>query len=310
MRRALVLGAEHEMGTLLCQSLERFNWLITATVADPSQPISLSANMTLAELTPQDSALLNDLIAETDTVFLHLPDPIEGGRVFFSLDDILKLVAQYRRNLVITTNVYDTRQPLFSSLAFWHKKQPVTYVLPPKVSAKLETAASAGANIQVLCYGHNLNFSQAHSYLNILVKETNHKLILQSPSAYSTNHYWTYLPDLAENLVQQLSAESRFSPPLSVNYYPGHQASIKDIARGLALSTGKPVTVTPLHWTVMEAISLFSPLFRRFINMRSLWQQGGQLPLRCSDWPQTKLQHTPLELALQRIWRQLRQTSS
>ncbi|KHT61842.1 hypothetical protein RJ45_20625 [Photobacterium gaetbulicola] len=309
MRRALVLGAEHEMGALLCQSLERFNWHITATVADPSQPISLSANMTLAELAPQDNALLNDLIAKTDTVFLHLPDPIEGGQVFFSLDNILKQAAQYRRNLVITTNIYDTRQPLFSSLAFWRKKKPVAYVLPKKISAKLEMAANAGANIKVLCYGHNLNFSRAHSYLGILVKETHHKFILQSPSAYSTNHYWTYLPDLAENLVRQLSAESKCSPPLSVNYYPGHLASIKDIARGLALSTGKPVTVTPLHWTVIEAISVFSPLFRRFINMRSLWQQGGQLPLRPSDWQQTKLQHTPLELALQRIWHQLRQSS-
>ena len=302
MRRALVLGAEHEMGALLCKSLERFDWQITATIADPCQPISFSANMTLAELTANDHDLLEALVAETDTVFLHLPDPIEGGRVFFSLDEILKQVIRFRRNLVITTNVYDTKQPLFNSLAFWHKKTPIAYVLPKKIRAQLDLAANAGANIKVLCYGHNLNFSQHHSYLGLLVKETNHKLILQSPSAYGMNHYWTYLPDLAENLIQQLSLEPTFSSPLSVNYYPGHQASIKDIARGLALSTGKPVTVTPLHWTVMEAISLFSPLFRRFINMRSLWQRGGKLPIRPTQWQLPMLQHTPLELALQQSW--------
>lgn len=83
MRRALVLGAEHEMGALLCKSLERFNWQITATIADPCLPISFSANMTLAELTKHDHDLLEALVAETDTVFLHLPDPIEGRRVFF-----------------------------------------------------------------------------------------------------------------------------------------------------------------------------------------------------------------------------------
>ncbi|MCQ1061400.1 hypothetical protein LRP52_49520 [Photobacterium sp. ZSDE20] len=100
-----------------------------------------------------------------------------------------------------------------------------------------------------------------------------------------------------------------FTCPLAIDYYPGHQASIKDIARGLALSTGKPVTVTPLHWTLLEAIALFSPLFRGFINMRSLWQQGGRLPVRSSHWQQPVIKHTPLELALQHSWHQLRHPS-
>ncbi|MGR5063234.1 hypothetical protein [Photobacterium sp. DNB22_13_2] len=309
MRRALVLGAEHEMGALLCQSLAQYHWQVTATIADPSHPFSLSANLTLAELTKQDGELLDDLVADTDTVFLHLPDPILDRRVIFSLDEILERVIQCQSNLVITTNVYDTRQPWLDSLIFWQKNKPVDYALPKKIRTQLEKAASAGANIKVLCFGHNLNFSLDQSYLGILVKETNHKLILQSPSAYGINHYWTYLPDLAENIAQQITTEPTFNCPLAIDYYPGHQASIKDIARGLALSTGKPVTVTPLHWTLLEAISLFSPLFRSFINMRSLWQQGGRLPVRPSHWQQSVLKHTPLELALQHSWHQLRHPS-
>ncbi|WP_053111878.1 hypothetical protein [Photobacterium swingsii] len=91
---------------------------------------------------------------------------------------------------------------------------------------------------------------------------------------------------------------------LHISYYAGHEASIADIARCLALSSGKPVFITPLPWLAMDIISLFSPLFRRFIHLRTLWQQGIATPqaqnLTKLDKPSTQ---TPLALAVSHSWR-------
>ncbi|MGF1688203.1 hypothetical protein L4C36_16165 [Photobacterium japonica] len=311
MRKALVLGIEHEMGALLCKTLAKYNWHVTATIDDPSQPIELTHNLTLAEISPTETDFLDELIEDSDTVFLHLPDPTLGGQVLFPLETITALIAKHKRHLVLTTNFYEVKPSLFSAFTFWREKKPLPIALSAKLHSQLERAAEAGAHITVRCCGHSLSCAQQHGYLGMLIKETHNKLIVQSPSRYTLNHYWTFLPDLAENIVHQLStpiAKQLDTPrALDVTYYPGHQASIKDIARCLALSSGKPVTVTHLHWTVMECISLFSPLFRGFLSMRRIWQHGSQIPSqRSSTASQAALFHTPLELALQQSWRHMK----
>lgn len=306
MKRALVIGAEYEMGSLLCKTLAKYNWQITATIDDSSHPVELYNNLTLAELANDDAVLLDELIATCDTVFLHLPDPTLEGQVIFSIETILTLVTKYKRHLMLTTNYYDTQSSPFSTFTFWRKKNPIPISVPTKLKSRLELAADAGARITVLCCGHSLSCTLRQSYLGMLIKETKQKLILQSPSSYGINHYWTFLPDLAENIVHHLSTQSNSTSHFDIAYYPGHQASIKDIARCLALSSGKPVTVTHLHWTAMGLISLFSPLFRGFIKMRSAWQQGVQLPIQRSNKVRSARVHTPLELALQQSWHQLK----
>ncbi|MGF1725722.1 hypothetical protein [Photobacterium nomapromontoriensis] len=306
MKRALVIGAEYEMGGLLCKSLAKYNWTITATIDDPRHSVELQSNLTLAELANDDAILLDELIANCDTVFLHLPDPTLEGQVILSIEAILTLVTKHKRHLMLTTNFYDTQSSPFSTFTFWRQKNPITIALPTKLKSRLELAADAGAQITVLCCGHSLSCAIKQSYLGILIKETKQKLILQSPSSYGINHYWTFLPDLAENIVHHLSTQSNTVNHFDIMYYPGHQASIKDIARCLALSSGKPVTVTQLHWTLMELISLFSPLFRGFIKMRSAWQQGVQLPIHRTNKSKKIVVHTPLELALQQSWQQLK----
>ncbi|GHA45799.1 hypothetical protein GCM10007086_19300 [Photobacterium aphoticum] len=293
------------MGSLLCKNLAKYNWQVTATLDDPCQPIEITPNLTLAEICAEDVDFLDELIADCDTVFLHLPDPTLGGQVIFSLETITTLIAKHQRHLVLTTNFYDIKPSRLSSMAFWRQPRPIPITLPRKLQRLLEQTAAAGAHITVRCCGHSLSCALEDGYLGMLIKETQNKLIVQSPSHYTLNHYWTFLPDLAENIVHQLSTQGDACThtPLDVTYYPGHQASIKDIARCLALSSGKPVTVTHLHWTLMECISLFSPLFRGFLGMRRLWQHGSTFPSPRMNPSQSALFHTPLELALQQSWR-------
>ncbi|MGF1680177.1 hypothetical protein [Photobacterium minamisatsumaniensis] len=302
MKKALVLDAGQDMGHHLCQALVSYQWSVTAAINDPSQPISLHHDLTLAEVTKHDVGLLAQLIKQTDTIFLHLPESPLTGQMTFSIDIILSLITKYRRHLVITTNQYEQEKTRLFSTLFKPKSKPVSIKLPGKLTAQLQQSADLGASITVIGCGHNLNLTSRCSYLKLLIKETHKQLIIQSPSNYGTRHYWTYLPDLAKNIVHKLSTRPSTCPSLNINFYPGHQASMKDIARCLALSSGKPVSVTNLQWTVIEVIALFSPLFRQFFRMRILWQQGGLQPQANNDWGRKAFVHTPLELALQHSW--------
>ena len=91
---------------------------------------------------------------------------------------------------------------------------------------------------------------------------------------------------------------------LCIAQLPALLAVLPVIGFSLALSSGKPVFITPLPWLAMDIISLFSPLFRRFIHLRTLWQQGIATPqahnLTKLDKPSTQ---TPLALAVSHSWR-------
>ncbi|KLV09664.1 hypothetical protein ABT56_00675 [Photobacterium aquae] len=304
MRRALVLGAEYEMGNLISKALSQYNWYVVAAIDDPQHTVALHSDMTLAELGEKDVELLEQLIQDVDTVFLHLPDPSLGGQVIFSLDTVLALIIKHGRHLMLTTNHYEHQYSRLSKLLFWKATSPITTALPHKLTRQLNAAADAGASISVMCCGHSLSCARPQSYLGMFIKENDNSLTLQSPGPFGQRHYWTYLPDFAENIVHQLSTQKTHHTQLEVSYYPGHLVSIQDIARSLALSCGKPVNVTQLSWGLIEAISLFSPVFRGLAHMRSVWQCGQTIPSSNLLPQQYLFVHTPLEIAVQQSWRQ------
>jgi len=305
MRKALVFGACQEMGDNLCRTLISNNWDVTGIVRDDNAHAPILSQLTLAEMDSDDIEFLYQIAKEVDTVFVHLPESAAAKKeLIFSIDQIISLAEQLKLRLVITTNKYDMQQHWFPSLSFWTKKQPITVYLPKRLKNRLRQASKNGTKILVICCGHSLSCALCHGYLGMLIKETRHKVIIQSPSSESLCHYWTFLPDLANNIAHLLTNERLDQPVLNIVYYPGHRASINDIARCLALSSGKPVSITQLPWTILEFIAFFSPLFRRFLKTRRLWQHGGKPPadtMRLHS--KSKFIHTPLELALQQSWR-------
>ncbi|KLV09908.1 hypothetical protein C9I92_06665 [Photobacterium ganghwense] len=304
MKKALVLGAEQQMGNLLCQALNKHHWDVVAAISDHTQPVFLSDNLMIAEMAPDDHALMEQLVSESETVFLHLPDPCAGPLCSFSLDTLIELVARYQRHLVLTTNHYDIHHSMGNWL--WQRKAPLPLHLPASLTARIQQAVATGASVSVVCFGYSLDDQFQRSFLGMLIKETSQKLILQSPSPYELCHYWTFLPDLAENLVHRLTEQPCQPTGLDVFFYRGYKANMQDIARCLALSSGKPVSVMPLHWPLFGLLALFSPLFRGFTKMRRFWQQGGQLAITGKLRGHPAMTHTPLELAMQHCWNKRR----
>ncbi|ELR66518.1 hypothetical protein C942_04216 [Photobacterium marinum] len=306
MRKALVFGISQEMGSHLCRALIQQNWEVLGIVRDSYTEAPVLSNLTLVEMGPEDMDFLHEIAEEVDSIFVHLPEAANRNFIF-SMSQIIALAEKLQLQLVLTTNKYEIKQNLMSSLTFWNQKQPVTIYLPQKLKKRLQQAEKNGTKILVLCCGHSLSCTLDNGYLGMLIKETQSKVIIQSPGPDSLPHYWTYLPDLANNLVHFLDEnESVEKPGLNITYYPGHQASINDIARCLELSSGKPVSVMPMRWTILEFIALFSPLFRRFLRTRTLWQHGSKPPASSSRLrTKTEMVHTPLELALKQNWRKL-----
>ncbi|WP_064606845.1 hypothetical protein [Photobacterium sp. J15] len=306
MRKALVFGISQEMGCHLCHSLIKHGWEVLGIVRDSNTEAPVLSNLTLVEMGPEDLDFLYEITADVDSIFVHLPEAANRDFIF-SVSQIIALAEKCRTQLVLTTNKYEIKQSLMTPMSIRRRNNPITIYLPKKLKQRLQQAERNGASILVLCCGHSLSCTLDNGYLGMLIKETPSKVIVQSPGPDSLPHYWTYLPDLANNLVRYLGEnECADRPGLNVAFYPGHQASINDIARCLELSSGKQVSVRPLRWTILECIALFSPLFRRFLRMRTLWQQGSKPPA-CSNRLNTKtgMVHTPLELALQQNWRNL-----
>ncbi|MDX1303088.1 hypothetical protein [Photobacterium sp.] len=304
MRKALVFGVCQEMGSNLCHALVQHGWEVVGIVKNSDDNAPIIGNLTLVELEANDLDFLYQLAPDVDTIFFHQEETNSNNRdLTFKLEQIITLAELFHLQLIITTNKYHIKQKSSPALTFCDNKHPVRVGLSPRFTNRLRQAEKAGAKILVLCFGHTLSFSHNTCYLGMLIKETEHKLIIQSPSSEMLAHYWTYLPDLAANLVQLVTLRQLDFSAFNVIYYPGHKASMNDIARCLALSTGKTVAITPLYWSVMKLIALFSPLFRGFLRIRSLWQQGVNLPINAIGGISTsKFIHTPLELALQRCW--------
>ncbi|MGF1692110.1 hypothetical protein [Photobacterium kagoshimensis] len=306
MKSALVLGVEHVMGACLCESLTQHEWEVIGVVSDTDNMAPVIANLTLAELLPEDIDFLYQLAEEVDTVFFHQPYESDENNAPFSLETIISLCENLHLQLVITTNQYDFSTNWLPSLAFWRKKSPIPVSVPSKLLQRLEAARPHCKQIHVVCLGHTLDCRNNEGYLGLLIKETDNRLYIQSPSATNLQHHWTYLPDLADSIATHLedSPNRTSQTSLHISYYAGHEASIADIARCLALSSGKPVFITPLPWLAMDIISLFSPLFRRFMHLRTLWQQGIATPRAHSLTKLAKSStQTPLELALSHSWR-------
>ncbi|KXI21925.1 hypothetical protein [Photobacterium sanguinicancri] len=303
MKRALVLGVEHVMGSCLCESLTQHEWDVLGVVSDTETTAPILGNLTLAELLPEDLDFLYQLAEEVDTVFFHQPYESDETNAPFSLETIITLCENLKLQLVITTNQYDFSTNWLPSLAFWRKKNPIPVSVPSALLQRLEAASSHCEQIHVVCLGHTLDCRNNEGYLGLLIKETDDRLYIQSPSAANLQHHWTYLPDLASSIATHLTdcPSQANKGSLHISYYAGHEASIADIAHCLTLSSGKPVFITPLPWLAMDVISLFSPLFRRFMHLRTLWQQGIVTP-RSHSLSQSSEQ-TPLALALSQSWR-------
>ncbi|MGF1759342.1 hypothetical protein L4D76_15650 [Photobacterium sagamiensis] len=304
MRKALVFGVGQEMGSNLCHALVQHDWEVVGIVKNSDVNAPITGNLTLVELARNDLDFLYQLAEDVDAIFFHQQETdIYNRDLIFQLKQIIALAEHFHLQLIITTNKYNINPNSRPSLAFWNNKYPVKVGISPRLTNRLRQAEKAGAKILVLCFGHTLSCSHNTCYLGMLIKETEHKLIIQSPSPRALAHHWTYLPDLAENLVQLVTHKQQDFAAFDMIYYPGHKASMNEIARCLELSTGKPVAITRLHWSAMKLIALFSPLFRGFLKMRSLWQQGFKLPNNTFNGiSNSKLIHTPLELALQRCW--------
>ncbi len=307
MKNALVFGVCEEMGKHLCQALIEQHWEVMGVIKENETNAPVLGNLTLVELTHTDLDFLYDLVEDVDAIFIHQPetDTNQRDNLIFPLEQIIQLAEFFNLQLIITTNKYHIKQNQLPSFAFWHQKKPIKIALPHKLHNRLYHASQSGVRVLVMGCGHTLGFTRRKCYLGMLVKETEHQLLLQSPSEKAMKHHWTYLPDLAKNLVHIVTHQQHEFNTFDTLYYSGHTASINDIARCLALSSGKPVIVTPLHWTIMEFIALFSPLFRGFLKARTLWQQGGMCPH--NTFPQinnSEITHTPLELALQKCWEQ------
>ncbi|OAN13024.1 hypothetical protein A3K86_15265 [Photobacterium jeanii] len=303
MKRALVLGVEHLMGASLCESLTQADWDVLGIVSSTDANAPILANLTLAELLPEDVDFLYQLAEEVDTVFFHQTYENTSNSTPFSLETIISLCERLRLQLVITSNYYDFSPNWLPSLAFWRKKQPIPVSIPAKLLERLEQASQRCEQIHLISLSHTLDCRNDEGYLGLLIKETADQLYIQSPGASHIQHKWTYLPDAANSIVNHLSKGTASEPALNISYYSGHEASIDDIARCLSLSSGKPVKVTPLPWLVMEVISLFSPLFRRFMHLRSIWEQGSIITTKGNANLTIKPDHTPLELALSNAWR-------
>ncbi|WP_245823789.1 hypothetical protein [Photobacterium proteolyticum] len=131
MRKALVFGACQEMGNNLCRTLINNDWDVIGIIRDDSAHVPILSQLTLAEMNSDDLDFLYQIAKDVDTVFVHLPESAAARKeLIFSIEQIIALSEQLHLRLVITTNKYDVQQPLFPSLAFWKKTNPLLSACP------------------------------------------------------------------------------------------------------------------------------------------------------------------------------------
>ena len=99
---------------------------------------------------------------------------------------------------------------------------------------------------------------------------------IATPGALDMPHSWAYLPDLAR-VFEKLAWHRKELGAFENFHFAGHFVTNADLVTAVQKAAPAPLKVSPLPWTLLGLVGLFSPVMREVHKMRYLWQNPMQL---------------------------------
>ena len=307
-KTALIIGITGGFGYSVASALQQTGWNIRALHRNPEK-----AQHSLPHLQQVDwrigDAMVQEEVAEASLgahLIVHGANPPGyknwRGLAIPMLQNTIHAAIANKSRIVFPGNVYNFGPETFPLLTENFPQRPVTRKGQVRVEMEqmLQEATNSGAKALIVRGG---DFFGPHApstwFSAVMVKAGKPVRKLVYPGKLNIGHAWTYLPDLAQTVVELVKREERLSA-FEVFHLGGHYLENgHDLAASVKRAAGiDHISMGKFPWFVLALLIPFVPLFRELWEMRYLWKTPVQLDNQKLMGFLGREPHTPLDEAI------------
>lgn len=302
MKTVLVLGALGGVGRAVAEAFDAAGWRVLGLVR-PGRQGELPASVRPVTADLLDAGAVKAAAGPVDAVF-------DGLNVRYDRWQT-EALPLYRAALAIAAaldavhlfpgNVYvfgaDMPEELTPDVPF----APTTRKgrIRVEIEALLaDTAQEGRVRSVILRAGDFFGPSAGGSWIGAFVASHARKGTIKAPGPKTVAHAYAYLPDLGRAFVGLAEARDRLGA-FEVFHFPGHTATMADLAAAASEAFGRTVAVKRIPEFVFDVLGWFSPVIGESREMAYLWSEPHRLVDPRLERVAGPLARTPLAQALE-----------
>lgn len=304
-KTALILGATGGIGGEVARVLLARGWIVKAMHRAPQ---SVAKKEDGLQWLAGDAMNQQDVVSAATGVALivHAVNPPGyrnwGALVLPMLDNTIAAARLSGARILLPGTVYNFGPDVFPFVDEDAPQTPLTRkgAIRVEMEARLQAAASTGVRTLIVRAGDFFGPNVGNSWFSQgLVKPGIPLKAISYPGKLGIGHQWSYLPDVAETMVQLVEKDDELET-FSRFHMEGHwDADGTEMVKAIARAAHKPdLKASAFPWWFMTLASPFVAVFRELREMRYLWRQ----PVKMSNQRLIKIlgtePHTPLDIAV------------
>ncbi len=306
---ALVLGATGGIGGEVARQLRDAGWTVRALRRSCEQQIELRDGMVWVR---GDAMNRDDVLAAAEgcSIIVHAVNPPGyrhwGELVLPMLNNTIVAAQANGATIVLPGTVYNYGPSAFPTLHEDSLQQPVTRkgAIRVEMERRLQRASSRRCQVIVVRAGDFFGPQLGNSWFSQgILKPGQPVKSISMPNAPGVGHQWSYLPDVAQAMVELVRRRDTL-PPFAAFHMAGHWDTdgtqlAAAICRVVVKRGGIQPKVRAFPWWLTALAAPFVPTFRELREMRYLWStrvemSNAKLVSTLGHEP-----HTPLDEAVE-----------
>ncbi|WP_046168210.1 NAD(P)H-binding protein [Chromobacterium vaccinii] len=279
---ALVVGAAGGIGGELARQLRDAGWEVRGLVRSLEQPALTRDGIVWIRgdaMRPDDVAQA----AEGCAVIVHAVNPPGYKRwaelVLPMLDSTIAAAKREGATIVLPGTVYNYGPDAFPILKENSPQRPLTRkgAIRVEMEARLRAHAAGGGRVLIVRAGDFFGPKAGNNWFSQgLIQPGKITRRIQNPAMPGIGHQWSYLPDVASNIVELLARRESLEPFATFHlggYWDADGTQVAQAIRRALQKHGVNAKVDAFPWWLIRLIAPFNATLREVMEMRYLWRK-------------------------------------
>ncbi|MEO2215699.1 NAD-dependent epimerase/dehydratase family protein [Chromobacterium vaccinii] len=279
---ALVVGAAGGIGGELARQLRDAGWEVRGLVRSLDQPVQTRDGIVWI----RGDAMRPDEVAkaaEGCAVIVHAVNPPGYKRwaelVLPMLDSTIAAAKREGATIVLPGTVYNYGPDAFPILKENSPQRPLTRkgAIRVEMEARLRAHAAGGGRALIVRAGDFFGPKAGNNWFSQgLIQPGKITRRIQNPAMPGIGHQWSYLPDVASNIVALLARRESLEPFATFHlggYWDADGTQIAQAIRRALQKHGVNAKVDAFPWWLIRLIAPFNTTLREMMEMRYLWRK-------------------------------------
>ncbi|MEN6080555.1 NAD-dependent epimerase/dehydratase family protein, partial [Chromobacterium piscinae] len=221
--------------------------------------------------------------AEGCAVIVHAVNPPGYKRwaelVLPMLDSTIAAAKSEGATVVLPGTVYNYGPDAFPILREDSPQRPLTRkgAIRVEMEARLRAYAAGGGRAMIVRAGDFFGPKAGNNWFSQgLIQPGKTTRRIQNPAMPGIGHQWSYLPDVASNIVELLARRESLEPFATFHlggYWDADGTQIAQAIRRALQKHGVNAKVDAFPWWLIQLIAPFNATLREVMEMRYLWRK-------------------------------------